>query len=53
MKKLTDEQARVVVALINVVGELGAWSRVETTMRDDYNIRDPDQVIDEILKLLE
>ena len=53
MKKLTDEQARVVVALLNVVSELSAWPRVESTMRDDWGISDPDQATDEILKVLE
>ena len=53
MKKLTDEQAQVVVALINVASELSAWPRVESTMRDDWGIVDPDQATDELLKLLE
>ena len=53
MKQLMDEQAQVVVALLNLVSELSAWPSVERTMRDDWGILDPDQATDELLKLLE
>ena len=53
MKTLTDEQAQVVVALLNVVSEIGVWPRIERRMRDQWGISDPDQATDELLKLLE
>jgi hypothetical protein len=47
MKTLTNAQANTVEALIEASGSCGAWSSIETTMRE-FGVDDPEAALEEL-----
>ena len=53
-KTLTDEQVHVLRSYMAAVdGVLGIWPQIETTMRDDWDIGDPEAALADLENALE
>lgn len=53
-KTLTEEQAHVLIAFMECfdLHTTGAWSAIETAMRDDFGVADPEEALEDVKNVL-